>query len=213
MGSARSWAAALAALSLIAPACAVAQAGDAAPQYVSYTEEVPCPPSASPARVRHRRPRRPVHRRRPVVRQHRLVRRLAKRPPTRARSVAHGRRVRLHHAVVRVSAPVAPKRCSVVRRDRLTAASFGITPETAVLSPIEEDVAPGGPAVASTSSGRAPFGETPDPSTGGGVGANPGGGAGLVSAAPEPDAWALMLLAVATVGWALRRRYREGVVS
>ena len=109
---------------------------------------------------------------------------------------------------MRASDPVSPRSCSVVRRDRLTAASFGLTPETAVLTPVSDDVEPGGFETTQSSSGRAAFGQPINPSTGGG---GLGGGGATVAAAPEPDAWALMLAGVGLLGYVLRRKARATV--
>ena len=217
MDRGRKWAAAAAALALIAPLPVSAQSPPATPQYVTYTEEVPCPPSDVATRTRsvmRRRPRAHVHRaiHRRLVVHHPVVRKALAKP----HRVAALRRVRPHHhRLVRASDPIAPKRCSVVRRDRLTAASFGLTPESAVLTPVADDVTPGGPVVTQPSSGRAAFGDPVNPSTGGGdtAGGVGGGGSQVVSAAPEPDVWALMLLGVGLTGWALRRRRALLVIS
>ena len=109
---------------------------------------------------------------------------------------------------MRASDPVSPRRCSVVRRDRLTAASFGLTPETAVLTPVSDDVEPGGFETTQSSSGRAAFGQPINPSTGGG---GVGGGGARGGAAPEPDAGARRRGGVGRLGYALRRKARATV--
>ena len=192
----------------------------AAPTYITYTEDAPCPPEAAGqhlhrrrvlhrARVHVRRPRhvlvkaavtRPtVHRKRPTVMR---VRKRVERPAP------------LH--LVNAAVPVHHKRCSVVRRDRLTSAAFGIAPRDALIAPVSYDIAPAGAVTDATSAnGPAAFGD-PIGGAAGGSGRAGGAGGGLggtatttpVSAAPEPDAWALMISGVAVAGFALRRRRR-----
>lgn len=192
------WVAVAAALVLATPVRATVIGDATTPtQYVTYSEEVPCPPSARPRAVHHARPRRRPHR----VSTHRIVR--VKQRPAVHRAPLH--RVR-RRPLVRARQPVHSKRCSVLRRDRLTPASFGLTPESAVLTPVDDVVEPGGPAAVEPSSGRAAFGDGINPATGGG---SPGGGGGeVVSAAPEPQTWLLMMLAVGLCGCALRRKPR-----
>ena len=167
-------------------------------QVLTFTDEVPCPPGAAAApRVRHVRHR--IHRARPAVHKvalHKVVPPLH-RPPHRVlvRHPIHRRRPML----VRAAAPVTPTRCSVLRRERLTTASFALAPELAELTPIVEDVAPGGPALASLTSGRPALPNIVNP-TGG------GGGVSSVSAAPEPEGWLLLLSGVGALGFTLRRR-------
>lgn len=201
MRGGRRWVAAVAALVLVTPVQAAVVSDVTAPtQYVTYSEEVPCPPS----------PRSP-HPARPHRRRHRVRRRSVphvQRRPAVHRAVAHRPRSR---PLVRTRAPVHSKRCSVLRRDRLTPASFGLTPESAVLTPVEDVVEPGGPALVQPSSGRAAFGDGVNPATGGGAPGLGGGGGEVVSAAPEPQTWLLMMLAVGWVGAALRRRPRACV--
>ena len=177
-------------------------------QVLTFTEEVPCPPTSPTAparvhRVRHRSPRR-----RPVVHKavapvHRTVHRVLAKHPVRRR----------RPALVRAAAPVAPTRCSVVRRERLTTASFGITPETAELTPIVADIEPGGPALAALTSGRPAFPNVVNPTAGGGGQPGSPGGVGSVSAAPEPGQWVLLMFGVGAMGFALRRRSKAAKVS
>lgn len=180
--------------------------------YLTYTEEAPCPPEAA-----GRRPRKRVRRHvRHAPRAHR--RHVAVQAPVQhAKTPLKVRkRVRRHLAphLIKASQPVHHKRCSVVRRDRLTSAAFGISPTDAIVEPASYDITPGGPIYSSaSSSGREAFG---DPvgggagggATGGGVGNGGfgGGGGPSVSAAPEPDGWLLMIVGVALGGVALRRR-------
>ena len=175
-------------------------------QFVTYTQEVPCPAGEASHRRRpaaHRR-HRPIRRKRVI---HASVRRKPHVVVHRARLVRPRPHKRL---LVRAADPVRTRRCSVVRRDRLTPASFGIAPESAVLTPVADDVEPGGFATSPDSSGRAAFGQPINPSTGGGGGGGGvGGGGTVISAAPEPDAWALLLVGVGALGLALRRRSRE----
>ena len=188
----RAWVAVAASLMICAPA-GQAQTPANAGQVLTFTEDVPCPPAAATPRVhrvRHVRRRRvhPVlHRvaapvRRPV---HRV---LIKRP-------VHRRRP----AIVRAALPLPPTRCTVVRRERLTAASFGITPDAVELSPIADVVEPGGPTISPLTSGR--------PALPGEI--NPTAGGGGVSAAPEPDQWLLLLIGVGAIGVGLRGRSRR----
>ena len=183
-------------LALAAPAGSVTAAAD--PGYITYTEETPCPPTQHVATRRRRHAPR-LHRVSHVIRPHRP------RPHVVKARVHRVHAHRLHPAhVYKAAAPVRPRRCSVVRRDRLTAASFGLTPEQAVLAPEVAQSEPGSPIVSPASSGRAAFGDAVDPAAGGGVGGGVGGGAS-VSAAPEPGTWLLMLLGVGLSGWVLRR--------
>ena len=206
---ARRFVAAVLGLALAAPVSVAAQtapeSATAAPHYITYTEEVPCPSVEATHRRRPlaRRRARPAHRHRPA---HPSAR---PKPRAKLHRTALVRRHRpQHRPLVRASDPVRTRRCSVVRRDRLTAASFGLTPETAVLTPVSDDVEPGGVETAQPSSGRAAFGQPIDPSTGGGGGV--GGGVATVAAAPEPDVWALMLVGVGLLGYVLRRNARGG---
>ena len=194
MKGGRRLAAAAAALLLVAPVSASASSdARAQTQYVTYSEEVPCPPSAPRGVVHRARPRRPHKRRIPHLQHRKVVRHAIVRRPRR-------------RPLVRARQPVHSKRCSVLRRDRLTPASFGLTPESALLTPVDDEVQPGGPALVQPSSGRAAFGDAPNPATGGAGAPGGGGGGQLVSAAPEPSTWLLMMLGVGAVGWALRRR-------
>ena len=172
-----------------------------APQFVTYTQEVPCPAGETSHGRRHA-----AHRRHRPVRRKRIIHARVRHKPHavvhRARLVRRRPHPRL---LVRAADPVRSRRCSVVRRDRLTAASFGIAPESAVLTPVADDVEPGGVATTQDSSGRAAFGQPINPSTGGG---GVGGGGTVVSPAPEPDAWALLMVGVGVLGLALRRRSR-----
>ena len=174
--------------------------------YITYTEDVPCPPEGRAAPVVHRRAHRP-HRRR-LRRVKAVVHHAVKRRP----AVVHVRhRVRHHRPhLVGAAHPVHQRRCSVVRHDRLTTAAFGIVPTDPVLEPASYDVEPGGPAIAPASSGRAAFGDGVGGGAGGG--ADNGGGV-IVSDAPEPDTWALLIAGVAGIGVCLRRRRRSGQVG
>ena len=166
-------------------------------QVLTFAEEVPCPPAERPAarahRVRHR------IRRKPVV-LHRVALPVRPRRPHRvvAKHVVHKHRP----ALVRASAPLAPTRCSVLRHERLTNASFAVTPDVAELAPIADDVQPGGPALTSLTSGRPALPSVINPTAGGGQPGSPGS----VSPAPEPSQWLLMLFGVAALGVSLRRR-------
>ena len=189
-----------------------------ATSYITYTEDAPCPPDAR-RDSSHRRARRPV---RHVGRRLRSPSSVKK---ARVVPVAHTKkrmvvRVKSHPRhrsaprLVRVVAPVHHRRCAVVRRDPLTRAAFGIAPADAITQPASYDLSPGGPfSDVSPSSGRAAFGDPVGGGAGGGgsdVGA-PGssGGGPIVSAAPEPEGWVLMILGVALVGAMMRRSRRS----
>ena len=175
--------------------------------YIVYSEDAPCPPTHAPARVK-----RPNRLRRP----HRIVHRKAVRAVPRVQHAAVRHRVvKRRRAKVLPARIVRPRRCTVLRREPLTAASFGLAPEQAVLTPIADEVEPGGPLTATPSSGRVAMDEpvtsgvggSPGTSGAGGTGGVGGtGGGGSVSAAPEPTAWLLLMVGVGALGMRLRRR-------
>lgn len=201
---------AVSALSLVfcAPAVSAQAPVTNEARILTFTDEVPCPPQEDVApgthTVRHpvRRHKRllhkaaaPVHRRRHVV---------AAKPHVLAKHVVRRRRPVLVH----VAAPTSPTRCTVLRRERLTTASFALTPDVAVLTPIADTVEPGGPALVSLTSGRPALPNVVNPTAGGGS-TGTVGGVGSVSAAPEPEQWVLMLFGVGALGASLRRRSRK----
>ena len=205
-------AAALAAAMCVAPQAPAQPAPTpAGVTYLTYTEEAPCPPEAAGRRPRKRARRHAqrAHRRHVAV----------KAPVPHAKAPLKVRkRVRRHLAphLIKASQPVHHQRCSVVRRDRLTSAAFGIDPTEAIVQPASYDITPGGPIFDSaSSSGREAFGDPVGGGTGGGAtggigigngGSGGGGGGPSVSAAPEPDGWLLMIMGVALGGIALRRK-------
>lgn len=169
--------------------------------FMVYTEDVPCPPRAAVKRAH-------------VVRRVRK-RRSHKIAVVRPRTVPHvthiRKRIRPRPArLVRAAAPAAsPRRCTVVRRDPLTAASFGYDAVAPILEPVVYAVEPGGPAVAvpAQAGGDPAIGDPP------GGGAGGGGSGGGVSPAPEPDAWLLMGVGVGLCGLVLRRRRRDSLIE
>ena len=194
---------ALAAAALCAGPAAALQDGALSAGYLSITQDVPCPPVTRHVRAKRRR----------VV--HRVpVRRVVHKPIIHKRLVRHiVRRHRPH--VVHASAPVNARRCTVIRREPLTAASFGYAPDVALLQPASYDIEPGGPvaSIAPTDGTGTP---AIGPPPGGGTGGPGGSGGTMVSAAPEPSTWALLMLGVAAAGMMLRRRRDEaqaGIVA
>ena len=186
--------------------------------YITYSEDAPCPPEVAAHRS-HRRARRPVrHVRRRLrsvspIKKARVVPAVHIKRPGVLKVRSHPRH-RSAPRLVRAVAPVHHKRCAVVRRDPLTRAAFGIAPTDAITQPAVYEISPGGPLLdASTSSGRAAIG---DPIGGGAGGGEPEGGATgplgsgpIVSSAPEPDGWVLMILGVGFVGAMTRRKRRS----
>lgn len=174
----------------VAPAVA-SQENPVPAGYVVSTEDVPCPPvqvrDRAHARVRTKRIHKVAVRRRPPVKHKILAHHVVRRRP------AH---------MARASDPAATKRCTVVRTDPLTVASFGYLPEIALLQPVSYELRTADPTVSSvfiTPEGTPAIGRPPGGATG-------GPGTMAVSAAPEPEAWVLMVCGVAAAGAALRRR-------
>ena len=189
---------ALAAVS-VGPSVALPDAATPA-GYVSFSQDVPCPPVVKRVRTRRKRVIHRVSAKRAVHR--RVVRKVL------ARHVV--RRHRPH--LVRVSTPRAVRRCTVVRREPLTAASFGYAPEVALLQPVSYDIGPGGGVATITptdGTGTPAIGQPP----GGGTGSPGGTGGPMVAAAPEPSSWLLLIFGVAGAGLMLRRRRGEAQVG
>lgn len=191
--------------------------------FVTFTEEVPCPPKVAAALANRARRLRP----RPRMRRH--VRRVHKpaQPVKVAATPAHRkaptRRVRRRpRPVIRVAAvdPASQPRCTVVRRDRLTPASFAFAADPVALAPLTEEALPLAPALVDpvVGGGRSAIG----PPVGGSIGGRPvsiGGGAGgaggggpgvpvVTGSVPEPATWLFLLAGIGMVGTVLRRRSR-----
>lgn len=175
------------------------RANSGVPTIIAYSESVPCPPalgghkSGSHPRPRHRR-----HLTARVRRPHPIIHHVVHHRP--AHTAARPR-------LVHTAAPVHSKSCVVLHHDRLTHASVDATsPGFGLVQTAYEPrlAMPSINAVTAPSSGRSAFA---DPSLGGGASGGPRAATtGLVSAAPEPDAWALMIVGVGFVGIALRRK-------
>lgn len=191
--------------SLRGGAAGSSQTNSGVPTIIAYSESVPCPPAAggrkSPShpRASHRRHLAPR-----VQRPHRIVHHPAHQRPAHTHA-----RPRLIHT----AAPVHTKSCVVLHHDRLTHAGVDATsPGFGLVQTAYEPrlAMPSIDATTAPSSGRSAFA---DPSLGGGASGGPGSAAAgstrLVSAAPEPDEWVLMILGVGLSGISLRRRRKS----
>lgn len=199
------------ALSLSSPSAAMLSAMEIvvvppSPAFVTFTEDAPCPPKVVAARVK--RPRARHLRPHPRV----VVRRTVSKPRPTLQRLAHRRHLRRPH-LRPVANPIVRQRCTVVRREPLTLASFGFQPRPVALSPVVEEPTGGAPidTAPTPSSGRAPFGAPVQ----GGAGGEPSrvGGVVTVSALPEPSAWLLIVAGVGALGGVLRLAGARSCVS